>query len=278
MLSSDTYGQTGPFAGIPSYGVPLSALSGLPHLTGYPGQLPQFPGFAITDFIAPRINILAIISALDYRKRTGKGQYIDASQFESTVALMVPALLDLEANQHDIGRIGNREPAASPHNIYPCAGEDQWCAISVFSDQDWDSFVKAIGDPPWARRTEFQTVTGRCSNNEELDQLVSSWTSLHTREDVMSILQKAGVAAGLVATGRDLASNPQLAFDGFYHKIDHPGVGPFSYSGMPVQMTKTPYHINRAAALGEHNEVIATQIMGLKDEEFVELMGEGLFE
>jgi crotonobetainyl-CoA:carnitine CoA-transferase CaiB-like acyl-CoA transferase len=278
MLSSDTYGQTGPFAGIPSYGVPLSALSGLPHLTGYPGELPQFPGFAITDFIAPRINILAIISALDYRKRTGKGQFIDAAQFESTVALMIPALLDLEVNHHDGGRIGNREPAASPYNVYRCSGDDQWCAICVSSDEEWTSFIKAIGNPPWAVRSEFKTVVKRCANNEELDRLVTEWTSRHSREEVMDILQKAGVAAGVVATGRDLASNPQLAHDGFYHKINHPGIGTFSYSGMPVQMTRTPYRINRAAALGEHNEFIATEIMNLKDEEFVELMGEGLFE
>jgi benzylsuccinate CoA-transferase BbsF subunit len=278
VLSSDTYGQTGPFAGIPSYGVPLSALSGLPHLCGYPGELPQFPGFAITDFIAPRVNVLAIISALDFRKRTGKGQFIDCAQFESVVSLMTPALLDLEANKHDGGRIGNHEPGIAPYNIYQCAGDDQWCAICVFNDGEWKAFVQAIGNPAWARKPEFSTMTGRCTNQDEMDRLITEWTSKHTREEVMTILQDAGIAAGIVATGHDLSINPQLAYDGFYHKIDHPGIGEFSYSGIPIKMTRTPYQTRKAAALGEHNEWVATQILGLKDEEFVELMAEGLLE
>lgn len=278
MLSSDTYGHSGPFAGIPSYGVPLTALSGLPHITGAPDQMPQFPGFAITDFIVPRTNVLAIVSALDYRRKTGRGQYIDASQFECVIPLLTPVILELEGNGADAGRIGNRSRYGAPHGVYRCLGDDRWCAISVFTEQEWENFCKALGHPDLAHASRFATLTERLKNHDELDRIVESWTMTRRAEEVTEILQSAGVACGVVQTGRDLANDPQLKHDGFYRRVDHPGTGSFSYSGMAAQLSRTPYEISRAPNLGEHNELVCRNIVGLSDDEFVSLLGQEVFE
>jgi benzylsuccinate CoA-transferase BbsF subunit len=278
MLSSDTYGHSGPFAGTPSYGVPLTALSGLPHLTGDQEQMPQFPGFAITDFIVPRSNVLAIVAALDFKRRTGKGQYIDSSQFECTIPLLTPAILELEVNKMDAGRIGNRSRYGAPHGVYRCKGEDRWCAVSIFTSEEWKNFCRAIGQPSLAVEARFETLEKRLGNQEQLDRIVESWTSVRTAEEVMVALQETGVACGVLQTGRDLANDPQLKHDDFYSKLEHPGAGGFSYSGMAAQLSRTPYEMARAPSLGEHNEFVCRTVVGLSDDEFVELLGKEVFE
>jgi benzylsuccinate CoA-transferase BbsF subunit len=278
MLSSSIYGQTGSFAQVPGYGATLTALTGLSHLTGFPDQLPQAPGFAVTDFIAPRINVLAIVAALEYRRRTGKGQYIDASQMETIVPLLTPVLLEYEVNGKEASRMGNRSIRAAPHGVYRCKGDDRWCAIAVFSDEQWQRFCKVINNPTWTASSEFSTLTGRVKNTEKLDTLVEEWTVTYTPEEVMELLQNAGIAVGVVQCGQDLDNDPQLKHQNFFQKLDHPGLGDFSYSGMPAQLSKTPYEIKRAPFLGEHTEYICTQLLGFSDEDFVQLVADGVLE
>ena len=278
MLSAAIYGQTGPYAEVPGYGGTLTALTGLPYVTGFPDQMPQFPAQAVTDFVAPRANVLAIVAALDYRRKTGKGQYIDAAQMESAVHLLGPILLQYEANGKEAERTGNRPGYAAPHGVYRCKGDDRWCAITVFTDEEWEKFCQAIGRPAWTESSEFSTLLGRLKNIDELDRLVEEWTMEHSPEEVVSILQSAGVAAGAVQRGKDLGNDPQLKHRHFYWKLDHPEVESFTYSGMPAILDKTPYEMKRAPMLGEHNEYVCTQLLGMSDEEFVELMTEGVFE
>jgi len=278
MLSSANYGQTGPFAEVPGYGALLTALTGLQHITGFPDQIPQFPGFAITDYIAPRANVLAIVAALDYRRRTGKGQYIDASQFETVVPLLTPILLEYEVNGREAQRMGNRSTYAAPHGVYRCKGDDRWCAIAVFNDEEWEKFCQAIGSPAWTKDSEFSTLRDRLENQDKLDRLVEEWTINHSPEEAMKIMQAAGVAAGVVQSGQDLDNDPQLKRRQFYWKLDHPEIGSFSYSGMPASLSKTPYEMRRAPFMGEHNEYVLVQKLGMSDEEFVQLMGDGVFE
>jgi benzylsuccinate CoA-transferase BbsF subunit len=277
MLSAGIYGQTGPYAQVKGHGGPLTALTGLPHITGFPGQEPQFPGFALTDFIAPRTNVLAIVSALDFRRRTGKGQYLDASQFESAIHMLTPMILEYEVNHREPVGIGNSCAYAAPHGVYRCAS-NRWCAIAVFNDDEWLAFCRACGGE-LSQDQRFATVIGRLNNIKELDQLVEEWTSRIPAEEVMHILQEAGVAAGVVQDGSDLDKDPHLRHRGFFRKLEHPdGIGGFTYSGMPAQMSATPYRITRAPMLGEDNEHVYTRILGMTDEQFVEYIGGGIFE
>jgi crotonobetainyl-CoA:carnitine CoA-transferase CaiB-like acyl-CoA transferase len=278
MLSSSIYGQTGSFAQVPGYGAILTALTGLSHLTGFPDQLPQAPGFAITDFIAPRINVLAIVAALEYRRRTGKGQYIDTSQMETIIPLLTPVLLEYGVNGKEASRMGNRSTRAAPHGVYQCKGNDRWCAIAVFIDEEWQQFCQVINNPAWTEALEFSTLTERVKNAEKLDALVEEWTINYTPEEVMKLMQDAGVAAGVVQCGQDLDNDPQLKRQSFFQKFDHPGLGGFSYSGMPAQLSKTPYEVKRAPFLGEHTEYICTQVLGFSDKEFVQLVADRVLE
>ena len=278
MLSSSIYGQTGSFAQVPGYGAILTALTGLSHLTGFPDQLPQAPGFAITDFIAPRINVLAIVAALEYRRRTGKGQYIDASQMETIIPLLTPVLLEYEVNGREVSREGNRSTRAAPHGVYSCKGDDRWCAIAVFTDEEWQQFCRVINRPAWTEAPEFAALSERVKNTEKLDALVEEWTINHTPEEVVELMQEAGIAAGVVQCGQDLDDDPQLKHQDFFRKLDHPGLGDFSYAGMPAQLSKTPCEVKRAPFLGEHTEYICTEVLGFSDEEFVQLVADGVLE
>jgi len=278
MLSSSIYGQTGPFAEVPGYGALLTAMTGLPHITGFPDQLPQYPGFAITDFIAPRINVMAIVAALDYRHRTGKGQYIDAAQIETVIPLLAPVLLEYEANGRETTRTGNRSPHGAPHGVYRCQGEERWCAIAVFSDEEWQKFCQVIGSPAWTQDPEFSTVMGRIKNNDKLDRLIEEWTVNHTAEEVMKLMQEAGIAAGVAQGGADLDNDPQLKHQHFYWKLENPGMKDMSYLGIPAQLSKTPYEVTRAPHMGEHTEYICTKVLGMTDEEFVGLMADRVLE
>jgi benzylsuccinate CoA-transferase BbsF subunit len=278
MLSAAIFGQTGPYAEVPGYGGTLTALTGLPHVTGYPDQLPQFPCFAITDFIAPRANVLAIVAALDHRRKTGKGQYIDAAQMESAVPLLTPLLLEYQANNRESQRLGNRSTFAAPHGVYRCKGENAWCVISVFTDEQWESFCRAVGAPEWAGSGEFSTLLNRLHHVEELDRRVEQWTSRHSAQEVMDILRRAQVPTAVVKSGADLDQDPQLRHRNYYWTVSLPDIGSFTYTGMSARMSKTPYEIKRAPMLGEHTEQVCTEFLGLSDEEFVGYLADGTLE
>ncbi len=278
MLSAAIFGESGPYAEVPGYGGTLTALTGLPQITGYPDQLPQFPCFAITDFIAPRANVLAIVSALDYRRRTGKGQFIDAAQMESAVPLLTPVLLEQQANERDAERLGNRSASAAPHGVYRCKGENQWCVITVFTDEEWKSFCGVIGNPEWTASEDFSTLLNRRKNIDRLDKLIEAWTEGQTPEEVQNLMQNAGVPAAQVKCGEDLDADPQLRHREYYWKLDHPDFGDFTYTGMPAKLSETPYEMKRAPLLGEHTEHVCTQLLGMNDEEFVGYMVDEVLE
>jgi len=194
MLSSCALGQTGPYGTHPGYGGPVTALSGFNYIAGWPDREPAELG-TYTDFVAPHYNVVAILAALDYRRRTGKGQYLDMSQFENGVHFIAPLVLDYVVNGHIAERVGNRCSFAAPHGAYRCRGEDRWCAIAVYTDEEWNSFCRVIGNPAWTKDPKFSTLLGRKENEEELNELVEEWTINHFPEKVMNLMQAAGVGA-----------------------------------------------------------------------------------
>ena len=275
MLSSSMQGQTGPHFNHPGSGHKLTALAGFSHILGWPDREPGYMA-AYTDFIAPRYNILAIMAALEYRRRTGKGQYLDMSQYEAGIQFMAPLVLDCGVNKRIATRMGNKCPYAAPHNAYRCQGEDRWCAIAVFTDEEWESFCKVIGSPELSEDPRFATLRARKQNEEELDRLVNEWTVEHTAEEVMNMMQEAGVAAGVVETGEDLMENdPQLKHRHTFVELEYPGIGKYrSHVGAHFLLSKYPYELQRAPLLGEHNEYVFKEILGLSDDEFDRLVKE----
>lgn len=387
MLSSCMQGQTGPHANHPGYGTQLVNLAGLGHIAGWPDREPSAIG-PYTDYVAPRYSLFAIIAALDYRRRTGKGQYIDLSQYECAVQFMTPLLLDYEVNGRIADRVGNYSPYAAPHGVYPCRPrhtddrwcliavytddewkrfcnvignppwtkdprystlrarrehadevdrlvetwtsthlpdevekrlleadvwarvaengrelidhilpaktrspyavphgvyrcrmEDRWCAIAVSTDEEWQSFCQVIGNPDWTRNTKFSTLQSRLQNTDELDFLVAKWTIDHTAEEVMTMMQAAGVAAGILETGEDLMEkDPQLKHRRLYREFQHPELGRYHSTAPSFIMSKYDCEIKGAPLIGEHNEYALKEFLGMADDEIAGLIREGVLE
>lgn len=279
MISLGSKGQTGPQARLPAFGAHLAALSGFTAITGWPDRDPPVIFGAYTDSIAGRFGAAALLAALDYRRRTGKGQYIDLSQSEVGIGFLAPPLLDYDANRRVLERNGNRDPAAAPHGAYRCRGEDRWCAIAVFTDEEWKGMRRVMGNPLWTEEGKFATLLERKRNEEELDDLIEQWTVRHSAEEVMTILQEAGVSAGVVETAEDLHSDPQLKARHHLWTLEHQEIGDSTYDSMGSHLSKTPAELHKAGhTLGEDNYYAYTQLLGLSDEEFVDLLEQGVFE
>ncbi len=279
MISLSSKGQTGPQARLPAVGLHLAALSGFINITGWPDRDPSLLYGAYTDSIAGRFAAASIMAALAQRQRTGKGQYIDLAQSEAGLQFLVPPLLDCAANGRVLNRDGNRHPAAAPHGAYRCRGEDRWCAIAVFKEEEWMALRRVMGHPSWGGYPRFATLAGRKRNEDELNRLVEQWTMNHTAEEVMRLLQEAGVSAGILEKAEDLHRDPQLAARHHFWTLKHEEIGDSTYDGMGSILSETPVELNRAApVLGQDNYEVYTKILGLSDEEFIDLMQQGVFE
>lgn len=279
MLSTNQLGQTGPWRLFKAYGAQAAAMAGFYYLTGHPDEDPPAVFGAYTDMVSPQWTVCATLAALDYRRRTGKGQYLDHSQFEAGVHWLATTVLDYAINGRVAERMGNRDPYAAPHGVYPCRGDDRWCTIAVTNDEEWRSFCKVIGNPDWAKEGKFATLVGRKGNEDELDRLVAERTQNYSPEEVMTLMQRAGVPAGVVATSEDLHHDPQLKHRGHFQVLEHKEMGPTVYDSPPYRLSKTPAQLYRAApCMGEHNEYVCKEILGMSDEEIADLMAEGIFE
>ncbi|MEE9148000.1 MAG: CoA transferase, partial [Candidatus Tectomicrobia bacterium] len=169
MLSASMLGRGGPYSQQPGFGPVLSSLSGMTGLTGWPDRAPATPYGAYTDFVAPKFALPALLAALDYRRRTGKGQYIDISQLEAVLHFMAPPIMDCANNGHEPQRVANQHPTVAPHGAYPCQGEDCWCTIACMTEADWQALCQTMGHPAWTQEERFATMLSRKAHEDELD-------------------------------------------------------------------------------------------------------------
>ena len=280
MMRQSGYGSWGPYANLPAFGMVLVPIAGLPNFIGWPGKEPLPVGVsAYTDCISPRFATAALIAALDYRKRTGKGQLLDLSQFETAIYFIAPGVLDFAVNGREPARIGNSSPDAAPHGVYPCRGDDRWCTIAVTDDGEWASLCREIGRPEYIQDSRFDTFAHRKQNEEELNRLIGEWTAGLAAEDVMERLQAVGVPAGVVENTADVFDDPQLRKRNMYWPMQHSEMGMFTHLGQSFQLSKTPSRAySPSPLLGEHTEYVCTNILGMSDTEFIDLMQKGVFE
>jgi len=279
MLSSSNLGQSGPHAHHAGFGSQLSSLAGFTHLTGYPDGPPQILYGPYIDYIAVAYGAVAILAALDYRERTGKGTHIDTAQYETGLQFMAPILLDYKINGKVASRNGNRDPAAAPHGVYPCKGDDNWCVISVSSESDWESLCRAMGNPAWTKESRFATLQSRKEHEDELDQKIGAWTAGFTAREITEKLQASGIRAGIVNTMRDIYSDPQLKHRKQWVELEHPEIGKMHYQRPPFFLTRTPSGPERRdPLLGEHNGYFYQELLGLSEKEYQELVVEGVID
>jgi crotonobetainyl-CoA:carnitine CoA-transferase CaiB-like acyl-CoA transferase len=203
---------------------------------------------------------------------------IDLSQSEVCMQFLSPYILEYETNGKESQRMGNRNPGAVPHDIYPCQGEDYWCAIAIFCDEEWRNFCSVFGDPSWAKEHRFNTFLDRKKNEDELNKLIAEWTIHHTAWEVMEMMQHLGIAAGVVKKGKDIYEDPQLREMNIFWELKHKEIGDFTHMGQPSKLSKTSATPRiPAPCLGEHTEYICRELLGISEEEFTNLLINGAF-
>ena len=278
-------GQTGPYREYQTFGPAVQALSGLVHLTGLPDRAPAAWGFSYMDHTGGYYAAMALLCALWHRRRTGEGQHIDLSQTEAAITLTGIELFDYTVNGRESTRVGNRsgEPSMAPHGVYRCAeepgspaGDDEWVAIACEHAPQWDALCDVMGHPEWREDPRFFSLERRLKHAEELDALIEAWTRRRTKDEAMSALQSAGVAAGRVQRSRDLLDlDPQLRHRGTYPEVEHAVLGRRRIDGMPVRMSRTqPDYTTGAPLLGQDNARVFGEILGMSAGEIARLESE----
>lgn len=278
MVSSCLQGQTGPHKDYPGFGGQGSALGGYNMLTGWPDREPVGPYGTITDSLAPRFVADALAAGLLYRRRTGRGVHLDVSQVEAAVYSLSPWIADYDSNGHTGIRQGNRSERFVPHGAFRCAGDDRWVALSCWDDEDWRRLAAVMGiDDATAGR--LGGLDARMAAVDEVEKLVESWTQTQEAPAVAEALQAAGVEAVAVADLGDASADPQLAHRGHFVTLEHPCMGPCGYERNGFRLSDAPAGYERTSPLlGEHNEMVLGEILGLSSAERSRLADEGVLE
>jgi crotonobetainyl-CoA:carnitine CoA-transferase CaiB-like acyl-CoA transferase len=279
MIRMPAFGLSGPYRNYRSFGSGPETTIGFTWLRGYPDLDKSISTTTVAhgDAVGGANAALAALMALHYRRRTGKGQFIEVAQVDGFIPQLGEAIMDYTMNGRVQDTLGNRDfHGAAPCGNYRCKGEDRWVSITVRNDEEWEGFCRALGNPEWTRQEKFSTALNRYKNQDDLDKWVESWTSELDHYDVMSLLQKEGVAAAPIIDGAESYTDPHLRQIGVLEEVTHPEAGTYIYPGIGWRQLRTPNCIRRyACRLGEDNEYVYKELLGVSEEEYAELEQEG---
>ena len=279
MLSMSGMGQTGTWKDFVAFGPTLQSLGGLTYLTSYCQDDPVGLGYAYADLVSGLYGVIAILTALEYRDRTGHGQYIDLSEYEAVCTTIGPALMEAFHTQNEIlpkGNAGDHIPAA-PYGCYKCLGKDRWRVIAVFNDEEWHNLCSVMGNPTWAMKDKFSTPTKRKMHEAELDTCLKKWTSKQTAEEIAKLLQEAGISSGIVQDAEDLSNDPQLLARDFFVELKHPILGTTKADKNPIKFRGSKQKSLRASPLlGEANHYVYQELLGLSEDDICSYMTKGI--
>lgn len=272
MLSMPGFGKTGPDSGSVAFGITIEAMAGLASLTGYGDGWPVKGGVNTGDPIAGLHAASAILAALYYRAETGFGQFIDLSQQESAICLIGEAVLDFAMNGRAPDPMANRDRTKVPQGCYPCTGEDRWIALSVHSEQMWQALCVVIGRPELAHDSRFADSVSRWKQHDELDRIICTWTEQQDPYRALRHLQHAGIPAGIAFANSDVFSDPHVLARQALSLIDHPSTGARTYPASALRLsTMGPASQRPAPRLGEHNNELLGELLGLPKEQLIAL-------
>jgi len=277
MVSMPAFGMSGPYKYYQGFGINVESVCGLTWLRTYPDADPTETSSTLhMDAASGTSAAFAVLAALHYRRRTGRGQFIDFAQAENLMQQIGEILMDGTLNGRSQASLGNRHPVMAPHGCYPCRGSDRWVVIAIATDTEWERFCQTIGDPSWAQEERFADIASRYRHQEALDEYIAAWTRQHRAWEITASLQQAGIAAGPVMRESDLFTDPHLRARGFFHVVTHAEAGTHVYPGLMWHMSKTPASIRRPAVrLGEHNDYVYRGLLKLSDAEVKLLQDEG---
>ena len=268
MASSCLMGQTGPLAMLAGFGTMAAAISGFFYPVGWTDRAPTGPYSAYTDYTSPRWLVASVMGALEHKRRTGQGQYIDLSQAEAALHLMTPALLEYSVNGNIWERAGNRDIVFAPQGGYPTSGNDNWIAISCKDDDQWQSLAQEMNRGDLADLTADE----RHAQHDELDSVISTWTVEQEGTELMERLQTLGVAAHIVQNSPELVADEQMTHRGCFVEVAHASHEPFFVDGTRFHMSRTPAQVTHAGPIfGEHTFEVLMECAGYDPDQIAEL-------
>lgn len=274
MVSFPGVGSEGPLSDVVTYGPSLAALAGLDSLIGYEGERVLGMQQAYADINSSLFGAFAVQVALYHRDKFKEGQHIEVAQMEALLSTMPEPIMQYSFNQHNVSTVGNSSTLMAVHNNYPCQGDDKWVSIAILTDEEWECFGSALGNPDWTKEGDFADSYRRSRNRKKLDQHISEWTRTQSPYEAMRILQNAGVAATPCADTEDRFSDPHFTERQNIVNIEHPVTGLDFIPNVVCNLSETPGEIRRPAPmLGEHNQYVYGELLGLskeKIEQYVE--------
>ena len=278
MISMPAFGNSGPWKDFIQYGIGQEQLGGIASMNGYMGEdSPVKSGVNFGDPISGAHAAGAVLSALYYRRRTGKGLFLDVSQLESSISLIGEHVLGFQLTGENPGNRGNRHATFAPQGVYACSGEDSWIAISITSDDAWKAFCGVMGNEELANDARYADLISRYRNHDELDEVISAWTQDSEANDLMHALQEKGVAATAVFKGEDIFNDLHYQERGLLELVDHPSTGPYFIPGIAWKMSGTPGRVRGPSPrLGEHNSFVYGELLGMKREGIDQMEKDGV--
>ncbi|MFJ3212672.1 CaiB/BaiF CoA-transferase family protein [Streptomyces flaveolus] len=277
MLSTSINGQTGPLAKLAGYGNIGAALSGFQAIVGWPDRSPLGPFGPYTDYVGPRFALSTLLGALDARRRTGRGCYIDVSQVEAGVWLQAPEIADNADNGTVIERIGNSDREFAPHGVFPTSSPGRYAAVTVTTDRQWQTLCTLMDRRDLLTRLDLDDAVGRLAHAAELDAAVAEWTGARTAHEVEKSLQSAGVPAHVSASSEDFCTDEQLAWREHLVTLPHPVFGQTVVEGPRYLLSETPGRVAWAApTLGQHNRTVLADLLDYDDDRIDRLAEAGI--
>ncbi|OBH99161.1 CoA-transferase [Mycobacterium sp. E2733] len=282
MVRMPGFGLEGPWRDNPAFAYVIEAASGLTWLTGYPDRTPYDP-YSIGDPNAGVHAVNALLLALEHRRRSGHGVFVEAAMVDAALSIAAEQVIEHSAYGALLERAGNRGPTATPQNLYRSADIDEfgrpdsWVAIAVSTDEQWKRLCTAIGSPSWATDPALATARGRQEHEDAIDERLAAWCERRTRDEIVASLWDAGVPVAKVMQPHRQTELDQLAFRGFFEEVDHPVNGPARLSTVPMRLSAGPrkFHTQHAPLLGQHNHELLAEL-GLSGSEIADLEAGGV--
>ena len=264
MCSMPGYGTTGKYADYPAFGPSVEAMTGIPSMMGYEGGPPRTSALAYPDPVSALNSVAAIMTALNHRRHTGQGQFIDLALIEGPICQIGEYIAAHSRTGVQPERVGNAHPDHAPYGVYPARGEDEWIAICVTSDARWTALTRLMNNPGLAGSPQYSDSPARRRNADQLDAIIADWTRDQDAARLAATLQSAGIPAGPASKNYQLLADPHLAERRFFIEIDEPDVGPKTYPGQAIRMPgMNPDTWRRSARLGEHTRPILRDLLGM---------------
>jgi len=272
VVTMPAFGASGPYRDYVCHGDALEGMAGLTLLTGYRGDGPRRQGVAYLDPTNAFYATIAVLAALLYKKRTGRGQFIDLSHMEGGARCLGEELVAYQFTGRQPERAGNRAPFYAPQGCYPCQGEDNWIVISVRTDQQWEALTRLMGAEDLAGDESLKTMAGRQANHDRLDERIAQWTRRLDKYAVMEACQRAGIPSSAVLKPGEVVDNPHFQARGFLETVQHPVAGSVRLPRANFRLSKTPARVRAPAPLfGQHTDFVLRELLGKSAEEVARL-------